>query len=74
MKIKKCPFCRGKAKLEHGEIMGHQTAFVYCIGCHAKTSTEIEGRTVTFKNIPPRYISIQECEEKAIKKWNTRRR
>lgn len=73
-KIKKCPFCGGKAVLEHGEMFGHKTAFVYCISCHAKTATALEGVTIAFLNIPSRYISIEECEKKVIEKWNSRRR
>lgn len=56
--LKPCPFCGGKAILNHG-LSGTQFSYVHCTRCFAKTSDY--------------YISTaHSSDRKAIEAWNRR--
>lgn len=57
--LKPCPFCGGKAKLDHGRIGITETSYVRCEKCWSK------GQSITES---VRYSSDAE----AIKAWNRR--
>lgn len=70
--LKPCPFCGGDAELREQNFVGHPRIFVSCTKCKSVGQIHTEGHTVAFKGIQSRYISVEECREKAIGAWNKR--
>ena len=59
IELKPCPFCGGKAKLEHGRIGMTETSYVRCETCGSK------GRIIT--------ISVKySANAMAVFAWNKR--
>ena len=60
MEIKNCPFCGGKAELQHGTLIGGKTtSYVMCLKCRAKTDSIIAKPSLC-------------SDDEAIKSWNKR--
>ena len=57
--LKPCPFCGGKAEIEHNEILTLMFSYVVCRNCGAKTGEY-------------RVNSTYSSDEKAIEAWNRR--
>ncbi|GKH33502.1 Lar family restriction alleviation protein [Faecalicatena contorta] len=73
-KLKRCPFCGGEAEMKQNEFVGHQRVYIQCTSCHAVSCIQTEGQTMAFKDIPSRYVSIDECRQKSVERWNRRAR
>lgn len=72
MKLKRCPFCGGKAEVGYGESFMHKTAFIYCMDCHIRTKPQMEGMTMPYNGKPGTYISLEKCKQMASSEWNRR--
>lgn len=73
--LKCCPFCGGKAELrvaEHPLATGEFMVRVYCTKCHCVSRAYDTGKTMGFRNIPSKYVTLEEAEEKAMETWNER--
>lgn len=74
-RLKCCPFCGGKAELrvaEHPLATGEFMVRVYCTKCHCVSRAYDTGKTMGFRNIPSKYVTLEEAEEKAMETWNER--
>lgn len=71
--LKLCPFCGGSAELITGvNAFNMRYARVSCRVCHCTAGYLTEGKTVAFKGFPSRYVTLDECIDKAREKWNHR--
>lgn len=62
LKIKRCPFCGGEARIQAGYSYGDPPHyFVECKRCGAKGSSVCQFDSTT-----------EECKEKCVKRWNIR--
>lgn len=60
MEIKNCPFCGGKAELQHGTFIGGKTtSYVMCLKCRARSEPVVT-------------VSSLCSDDEAIKRWNER--
>lgn len=66
-KLKPCPFCGGKAELEHNT--GSNSWFIQCGDCTARTEEWCNRTKGNGKEV---YESIIECVETAVEAWNRR--
>ena len=58
IELKNCPFCGGKAKLEHG-FCGDMTSYVFCSECHARVEAV-------------RFAGEYAEDQKVAERWNRR--
>ena len=58
IELKRCPFCGGKAEIEHG-FCGDMTSYVHCTECHASVK-------------PVRFAGEYAADEKVAEQWNRR--
>lgn len=72
--LKRCPFCGGEAEMKQNELVGHQRVYIHCTSCHAVSRIQTEGWTMPFNGIPATYVSIEQCRQEAVERWNRRAR
>lgn len=72
--LKRCPFCGGEAEMKQNELVGHQRVYIHCTSCHAVSCIQTEGWTMPFNGIPATYVSIEQCRQEAVERWNRRAR
>lgn len=65
--LKPCPFCGGKAELEHN--IGSSSWFIQCGDCTARNEGWCNRTNGNGKEV---YESIIECVETAAEAWNRR--
>ena len=71
--LRECPFCEGEAELKvQDNVFGMKAARVTCKSCHCVSNCFVEGKTVAFTNIPSRFVTLEECINKAVDQWNRR--
>lgn len=69
--LRKCPFCGGEAELKvQDNIFGMKMARITCKSCHCVSNVFVEGKTVAFAGIPSKYVTLEECINKAAEQWN----
>lgn len=71
--IKSCPFCGGHAELKQSMVFNsYNRIYVHCKQCGSIGKVVNTGKTVAFKGMPSRNISLKEAVEEAVKAWNRR--
>lgn len=67
-----CPFCGGDAEMKLSSSVMQNAVRISCTQCHSASGSFTEGRTVAFKDIPSRYVTLDECIRSAVMMWNRR--
>ena len=70
--LKTCPFCGGKAEMKLSNPLMHNAIRVECVVCRCTSSLFMEANTVAFNGTHSRYVTLEECIDKATENWNRR--